>query len=79
VVSAAYAKLRDMTLTYALPKSLAGKLSMSDCSIYTQVSNVMLWRKNNFDIDPEYFNLAQGIRNGRMPAFYTIGFRTTFK
>lgn len=79
VVSAAYARLRDMTLTYALPKPIAGKLSMSDCSIYAQVNNVLLWRKNDFNIDPEYFNLSQGVRNSRMPAFYTIGFRTTFK
>ena len=79
VVSAAYAKLRDMTLNYAIPTAVASKLSMSECSIYAQVNNVMLWKNNNANIDPEYFSLSTGTRNGRMPAFYTIGFRTTFK
>lgn len=79
VMSAAYAKLRDMTLNYAIPTAVANKLSMSACSIYAQVNNVMLWKNNNANIDPEYFNLSSGTRTGRMPAFYTIGFRTTFK
>jgi hypothetical protein len=79
VMSAAYAKLRDMTLNYAIPTAVASKLSMSACSIYAQVNNVMLWRNNDANIDPEFFNLSSGTRTGRMPAFYTIGFRTTFK
>jgi hypothetical protein len=78
-MSAAYAKLRDMTLNYAIPTAVASKLSMSACSIYAQVNNVMLWRNNDANIDPEFFNLSSGTRTGRMPAFYTIGFRTTFK
>ncbi len=79
VVSAAYAKLRDMTLNYEIPKTVASKMSMSECSIYAQVNNVMLWKNNDANIDPEYYNLSGGVRTGRMPAFYTIGFRTTFK
>jgi len=79
VVSASYAKLRDMTLTYALPKVVSNKLSMSDCSVYAQLNNVMLWQNNDANIDPEYFNLSNGTRTSRMPSFYTIGIRTTFK
>jgi len=79
VVSASYAKLRDMSLTYALPKIVSDKLSMSDCSVYAQLNNVMLWQNNHANIDPEYFNLSSGTRTSRMPSFYTIGFRTTFK
>lgn len=79
IVSAAYAKLRDMTLNYAIPASVANKLGMSECSFYTQVNNVMLWNNNDANIDPEFFNLSSGTRTGRMPAFYTVGFRTTFK
>jgi hypothetical protein len=79
VVSASYAKLRDMTLTYALPKVVINKLSMSDCSVYAQLNNVMLWQNNQANIDPEFFNLSNGTRTSRMPSFYTIGIRTTFK
>jgi hypothetical protein len=79
VVSASYAKLRDMTLTYALPKVVINKLSMSDCSVYAQLNNVMLWQNNQANIDPEFFNLNNGTRTSRMPSFYTIGIRTTFK
>jgi hypothetical protein len=79
VVSAAYAKLRDMTLTYALPAGVIENIGLSDASFYVQVNNIMLWRNNDFNIDPEFYNLGGGIRNNAMPAFYTVGFRTTFK
>lgn len=79
VVSAAYAKLRDMTLAYAVPKNVLSKLNMSDAQVYVQANNIMLWRKNTFNIDPEYYNLNSGTRTSAMPAFYTIGFRTTLK
>jgi TonB-linked SusC/RagA family outer membrane protein len=79
VVSAGYAKLRDLTLAYTLPKGLLSNVSMTDAQFYVQLNNVMLWRNNSFNIDPEYFNLNNGVRNAAMPAFYTIGFRTSFK
>ena len=79
VIDAGYVKLRDITLTYNLPKGLADRMSMSDCAIYGQVNNIMLSRNNSANIDPEYYNLSSGTRTGRMPSFYTIGIRTTFK
>jgi hypothetical protein len=39
----------------------------------------MLWRANGYGIDPEYYNLRDGVRTNAMPAFYTVGFRTAFK
>ncbi len=79
VISASYAKLRDLTVSYALPEKVLSKLSMQDGSFYVQMNNVMLWRNNKYNIDPEYYNLNTGVRNSAMPAFYTIGFRTSFK
>jgi hypothetical protein len=52
---------------------------MNELSIYGQVNNIMLWAENKYDIDPEFYDLQQGVRTDRMPAFYTIGIRTTFK
>lgn len=79
IVDASYAKLRDLTLTYNFEKVMLGRLSMRDLSIYGQVNNVLLWTGNDANIDPEYYDLQQGIRTDRMPAFYTIGIRASFK
>lgn len=79
VISASYMKLRDLTVSYSLPKSFLSKISMADCSVYAQAGNIMLWRGNSFNIDPEYYNLRAGVRTTAMPAIFTIGFRTTFK
>jgi TonB-linked SusC/RagA family outer membrane protein len=79
VVSASYAKVRDLTFSYDLSGNAAGKLGMTDCSVYVQVNNIMLWRANGYGIDPEYYNLRDGVRTNAMPAFYTVGFRTAFK
>ena len=79
IESASYAKLRDVTLSYQLPQKAINRLGFSDFSIYTQVNNLMLWKNNNYDIDPEYYNLSAGTRSSKMPAFFTIGVRTSFK
>ncbi len=79
VVSASYAKLRDLTLSYQIPSKLIDKIGFADFSVYAQVNNVLLWKNNNYDIDPEYYNLGTGVRSSIMPAFYTIGFKTSFK
>jgi hypothetical protein len=79
IISASYAKLRDVTLAYSFPKRVTDKLSMMELQVYGQVNNIMLWKNNKFDIDPEYFNPQLGVRTTRMPAFYTIGLRISFK
>lgn len=78
IVSAAYAKLRDMTLTYNFPEVGLQKLKLANLSIYGQVNNILLWTKNTYDIDPEYHNLQSGSRGSRMPAFYTLGVKLGF-
>jgi hypothetical protein len=79
IESASYAKLRDITLSYQLPQKSISRLGFNDFSIYTQVNNLMLWKNNNYDIDPEYYNLSAGTRTSKMPPFFTIGVRTSFK
>jgi len=62
VVSASYIKLRDITLSYNLPKTLISKLGASDISFRMQLSNVMLWKANKYGIDPEFQNNLSGSR-----------------
>ncbi|MCE2834012.1 MAG: TonB-dependent receptor [Chitinophagaceae bacterium] len=78
IESASYLRLRDLTLNYALPSDMVKKLTMSELSVYGQVNNVLLWTKNKNGIDPEYFDVQNGLRTERMPAFYTFGIRASF-
>lgn len=56
VVSASYCKLRDITLSYQLPKLLLDKVKIASASCYIQATNFMVWKANKADIDPEYNN-----------------------
>jgi len=55
VVSASFVKLRDVTLFYDLPKSLVNRIQAQGISFRVQLSNVMLWTKNKYGIDPEFY------------------------
>ncbi len=79
VVDASYIKLRDITLSYSLPKSLVNSIKAGGISFRLQLSNVMLWKANNYDIDPEFQSAAAGTRN--MPSnqkTITLGAHVTF-
>jgi len=78
IISASYAKIRDLTLSYTFPKSISGKILMESLSVYGQVNNIPLWKNNSYDIDPEYYNLRQGVRTEMMPSFFTFGLKVNF-
>lgn len=61
VLDASYVKLRDVTLAYSLPQSILSRLKVSNLTIRTQVSNVMLWKANKAGIDPEFQNAFGGV------------------
>lgn len=63
VISASYIKLRDITLSYRLPKTMLQNLKINDIALRLQVSNLLLWTANNEGIDPEYHNAYSGIRS----------------
>ncbi len=65
VVSASYIKLRDITLAYSLPSSLLERLHTQQITLRMQLSNLMLWKANKDDIDPEFIDAASGIRSMR--------------
>lgn len=54
VISAAYIKLRDLTLAYDLSPSILRQLKMEKISVFGQTGNFMIWKANKAGIDPEY-------------------------
>jgi hypothetical protein len=57
-----FLKLRDITLTYRLPVSVANKIRASNISLSVLARNLLLWvpRENTF-IDPEVTNLGNDL------------------
>jgi len=49
---ASFVRLRNVTLTYRFPKSIASKLYMNNLSFYVSAVNPILWHKHS-DYDPE--------------------------
>ncbi|MGJ1369516.1 SusC/RagA family TonB-linked outer membrane protein [Sphingobacterium spiritivorum] len=66
VLSASYVKIRDLTFSYAFPRSVTGRLKIEGLSLRAGMSNIMLWKANNYGIDPEFQNARFGIRSLRI-------------
>ncbi|QQT36995.1 SusC/RagA family TonB-linked outer membrane protein [Sphingobacterium spiritivorum] len=66
VVSASYIKIRDLTFSYALPRSVTGRWKIEGLSVRAGMSNIMLWKANTYGIDPEFQNAKFGSRSLRM-------------
>lgn len=62
VISASYIKLRDVTLSYKLPQMLLRRVKTEGITLRVQTGNIMLWKANKFNIDPEFQNAILGIR-----------------
>ena len=79
VVSASYIKLRDVTFSYALPKSVLDLVRIQSVNVFAQATDFMIWKANKAGIDPEYHNLRAGTRNMRMfKHSYSFGTNITF-
>lgn len=50
-----YVRLKNITLTYSLPKDITEKLKLSRARIYAQASNLFIWT-NYSGVDPESSN-----------------------
>ena len=77
VYDASYVKLRELTLTYDLPKSLISKLYLTNASISFVGSNLWILSKNLPHADPEASQSSgniQGWQSGVMPATRNFGF-----
>ena len=56
-----YIKLREISLNYRLPNSIAKRLKMADVNVSIYSRNIMLWTKNSgFGVDPERAYQAEG-------------------
>jgi TonB-linked SusC/RagA family outer membrane protein len=67
VVSASYIKLRDITLNYTFGQKMLSKLHVEALSLFVQTGNFMVWKANDYGIDPEYQTFNLGGRS--MPAY----------
>jgi TonB-linked SusC/RagA family outer membrane protein len=79
VVSASYIKLRDITLNYTFGPRMLNKLHVEALNLFLQTGNFMVWKANDYGIDPEYQTFNQGGRT--MPAFkhsFSFGANLTF-
>ncbi|MGQ7854111.1 SusC/RagA family TonB-linked outer membrane protein [Pedobacter sp. WC2501] len=54
ILNASYIKLRDITLSYSLPRLVANKINAQAISFRLQVNNLLLWTANNEGMDPEF-------------------------
>ncbi|MFD2556270.1 SusC/RagA family TonB-linked outer membrane protein [Sphingobacterium tabacisoli] len=79
IADASFVKLRDITLSYALPTEWLKRIKAEGLSFRFQVSNLMLWKANKDGIDPEFhdaryrYSSAMPINQGT----FTIGAHLT--
>lgn len=85
VFSATYVKLREVTLSYRLPKNWISKINIQNASVAVVATNVYEWTKAGIHIDPEraYRNTGNGWVQGSeyynmMPWTGTLGFKLNF-
>lgn len=80
VKKADYIKLRDVSLSYAVPKEWLRKYSLKSLMLTCQVSNLWWWAKNG-DIDPESYHVGgygTGVLSLPNPTTYTFGVTIDF-
>ncbi|MBI9056483.1 MAG: SusC/RagA family TonB-linked outer membrane protein [Labilibaculum sp.] len=85
IIDRSYFKLRNVNLSYALPKTFCNKLHVSSLSLSLSASNILLWTPNeNSYIDPETTTFGNdiGAKFGEFGAgpsneFYTFGLTFT--
>ncbi|WP_312186549.1 SusC/RagA family TonB-linked outer membrane protein [Sphingobacterium sp.] len=79
VLSASYLKLRDVTLSYNLPKSFTERMHLNAASVRVQTNNILLWANNKEGIDPEYYSFGTGARLPKIGAHsFAFGVNLTF-
>jgi len=78
VASASFVRLRNISFSYAVPKSFLRKLSLQQLKITAQANNPLLWAAAGDDIDPETYSLNSGTRNLNTPKSYLLGLAVTF-
>jgi TonB-linked SusC/RagA family outer membrane protein len=85
IYSSTYVKVREIALTYRLPKKLMHSISIQNASISAVASNIFEWTKAGVHIDPERAYKAnggawtQGVEYyNMMPWTGSVGFKLNF-
>ena len=78
VFPADYLKLRNIVLSYDLPRALCAKCRIGSARLRFQMNNVATWVKNSLDIDPEANNAWTGTHLNKTPRSYTISLNINF-
>jgi hypothetical protein len=78
VVSASYAKFRDITLSYTLPHKFTNTLRMENVRMFIQTGNFMIWKANNDGIDPELQEPRNANRGQRLGHNLSVGINASF-
>jgi len=78
VVSASYVTLRDLSLSYSLPKNITEKLSLQSVRVRLQAGNLFFWAANDDGIDPEAYHFRTGTRLTRFGPTLSAGLTVNF-
>jgi TonB-linked SusC/RagA family outer membrane protein len=86
IVDGSYLKLREITLSYQIPKSITQKILIQDATFSIYGHNLaLLWKheSNDVNIDPEVSSggtiSGTGTESYQLPPTRTIGFKLNFK
>ena len=77
VFDASYLRVKNLTFGYTLPKSILGKMQMSNLRIYVSGQNLLTFDHLPQGIDPLTPNGSQG-NTYPLTMVYTLGFNVTF-
>lgn len=78
VMSASFIKLRNIGLSYSLPRKLARQCGFNNISVRAQVNNPCYWAANSEGIDPERFDANSGTRVQSQLTSYVLGLNINF-
>lgn len=76
--SASFIKMRNLGISYALPKQWLSKIHFNDVRIKAQVDNLWYWAANGEGIDPESFSANAGTRADKLMPTYSVGLSLGF-
>lgn len=76
IVDGDFIRLRDVVLSYTLPKEVSKKANIEEVTLNLKGTNLYLWTKNKIGIDPE----TQGLASRRLPTpkSLSLGVNITF-
>lgn len=78
VMSASFIKLRNIGLSYSLPRKLSRQWGFNNISLRAQVNNPFYWAANKEGIDPERFDANTGTRVQTQLTSYVLGLNINF-